>query len=720
MARFILILTHHLLPRRNKMARESNLNGTIYNRLIHEKSPYLLQHAANPVDWHPWGEEAFNKARSEEKLIFLSIGYATCHWCHVMERESFEDPEVADLLNEVFVPIKVDREERPDVDGIYMTVCQMLTGSGGWPLTVVMTPEKKPLFAGTYIPKHGRFGRPGLMELIPEIRSLWQTRRVELLKSAEQITEKLRQVSVNEPGTNPTEAMLHSGYENLASHFDTRHGGFGDAPKFPTPHNFFFLLRYARRQPETQALEMVERTLQAMRLGGIYDHVGFGFHRYSTDNAWLLPHFEKMLYDQAMLTLAYTEAFQLTGKEEYRKTAREILTYVLRDMTSQEGGFFSAEDADSEGEEGKFYVWTEEELEQVLGREDAKLIGRIFNTQPAGNFHEEASGESKGNNILHLKGSIEELARDSDIDSRELSVRVESARTKLFEARQKRIRPLRDDKVLADWNGLMIAALARAAQCFDEPAYKHAAVKAMRFVLDGMRDADGRLLRRFRDGETSIRGNLDDYAFITWGLIELYELTFDVAYLREALTMTRDLITHFWDHEQGGFYFTPDDGEELLVRKKEIYDGAIPSGNSVAMLNLLRLSRITGDADLEERASQVATAFSRKVEQFPGAFTQLLAAVDFALGPTREVVIVGRPEDEETQKLVGILRSRFLPNMVAILRPVSDEAHEITRLAPYVKTYAAAKGRATAYVCSNNTCQLPTTDGAEMLRMLGA
>jgi len=701
------------------MARDKNTSEKSHNRLIHEKSPYLLQHAANPVDWYPWGEEAFKKARSEEKLIFLSIGYATCHWCHVMERESFEDPEVAELLNEVFVPIKVDREERPDVDGIYMTVCQMLTGSGGWPLTVVMTPDKKPLFAGTYIPKHGRFGRPGLMEVVPEIRSLWQARRAELLRSAEQIAERLKQISVSEPGGSPTEAVLHTGYENLAGHFDTTHGGFGDAPKFPTPHNFFFLLRYARRQPEAKALEMVERTLQAMRLGGIYDHVGFGFHRYSTDNAWLLPHFEKMLYDQAMLALAYAEVFQLTRKQEYQETAREILTYVLRDMTSDAGGFFSAEDADSEGEEGKFYVWTEEELEQVLGREEARLIARIFNTQPTGNFHEEASGERKGRNILHLKKPVEELAPDFGMDPRELSERVESARKKLFNVREKRIRPLRDDKVLADWNGLMIAAFARAAQSFDEPAYGDAAVKAMQFILDSMREADGRLLHRFRDEEASIQGNLDDYAFVTWGLIELYDLTFDVTYLREALTMTRDLIAHFWDHEQGGFYFTPDDGEELLVRRKEIYDGAIPSGNSVAMLNLLRLSRITGDADLEEKASQIAAAFSRKVEQFPGAFTQLLTAVDFALGPTHEVVIVGRSEDEDTRRLVGALRRRFLPNKVVVLRPTGQEAHEIARLVPYVKPYAAVEGRPTAYVCSNYACELPTTDAAEMLRILG-
>ena len=690
-----------------------------YNRLIEEKSPYLLQHATNPVDWYPWGDEAFERARREEKPIFLSIGYSTCHWCHVMERESFEDQEAAELLNDTFVAIKVDREERPDIDGIYMGVCQMLTGSGGWPLTIMMTPDRMPFFAATYIPKRGRPGRPGLMELIPQVTDLWKTRRAELLSSSEQIAARLKEATAIEAGGMLGEHVLRAAYESLVQHFDRRHGGFGSAPKFPSPHNLLFLLRYAKRTGERQALEMVEKTLQAMRLGGIYDHVGFGFHRYSTDPMWMVPHFEKMLYDQAMLALAYTEAYQLTAKAEYGKTAREIFTYVLRDMTSEEGGFFSAEDADSEGEEGKFYLWTVSELEDVLGGEDARLVAKVYNAQRAGNFSEEATGRKGGGNILHLKQSLEELALYSRPDFRRVGSPYGKSPYKLFEARRMRIHPLKDDKVLTDWNGLMIAALAKGAQIFDEPAYADAAVKAMDFTLQKMRDKGGRLLHRFREGEASIQGNLDDYAFVIWALLELHELTFDVAYLRHALDLTADLMTHFWDPEQGGFFFTPDDAEALLLRKKEIYDGAIPSGNSVSMLNLLRLGRLTGNMDLEEKGVQIAKAFSRKVELFPAAFTQLLVGVDFSIGPAHEVVIVGNPQVDDTNRFVRALRSRFIPNKVIIVKPIGEQASEVTRLAPYTEAYKPLEGKAAAYVCSNYSCQLPTADSGEMLRQLG-
>jgi uncharacterized protein len=689
------------------------------NRLIKEKSPYLLQHATNPVDWYPWSDEAFERARKEEKPIFLSIGYSTCHWCHVMERESFEDHRVAEALNDTFIAIKVDREERPDIDAIYMGVCQMLTGSGGWPLTIMMTPDRKPFFAATYIPKQGNTGRPGLMELIPQVASLWQTRRAELLGSSEQIAARLKEASSVEAGNMPGEAVLRATYESLAQHFDHKYGGFGSAPKFPSPHNFLFLLRYARRSRSRHALEMVEKTLRAMRLGGIYDHVGFGFHRYSTDPMWTVPHFEKMLYDQAMLALAYTEAYQLTTRIEYAKTAREIFTYVLRDMTSEEGGFFSAEDADSEGEEGKFYLWTEPELEHVLGVEDARLIAEVYNTRPAGNFSEEATRRTGGGNILHLKQPLDELAPGLGLTPDALTARMEQARTKLFEARQRRIHPLKDDKVLTDWNGLMIAALAKGAQVFDEPVYGDAAGKAVDFTLRSMRDKDGRLLHRFRDGEASITGNLDDYAFLIWGLIELYELTFNATYLRHALAFISDLTAHFRDPEEGGFFFTPNDGEKLLVRKKELYDGAIPSGNSVSMLNFLRLGRLTGNTDLEEKGAEIARLFSRKVELFPAAFTHMLVGLDFGLGPSHEIVIVGRPGTDDTNRFVRALRSRFIPNKVVLLKPMGEEASEITRLAPYTEAYTAEEGRTSAYVCSNYACQLPTTDSLEMLRLLG-
>jgi uncharacterized protein len=690
-----------------------------YNRLIHEKSPYLLQHATNPVDWYAWGDAAFERARMEDKPVFLSIGYSTCHWCHVMEKESFEDEEVARAMNEVFVSIKVDREERPDIDGIYMTACQMLTGSGGWPLTIFMTPEKKPFFAGTYIPKHGRFGRVGMMELIPQVGFLWKTRREDLFRSADQIVEKLRETTTAQAGGELSEKTLHETYDGLDKRFDPVHGGFGGAPKFPTPHNLSFLLRYARRTGNAHALEMVEKTLQAMRRGGIWDHVGFGFHRYSTDTGWLVPHFEKMLYDQAMLALAYTEAYQMTGKAEYRETADQIFTYVLRDMTGPEGEFFSAEDADSEGEEGKFYLWAEDEIGRVLGKEPAYLISRVYSTTLAGNFSEEATHERTGRNILHLAKPLDAIAPKLGVEPEVLSARVEAARARLFEERERRVRPLRDDKVLADWNGLMIAAMAKASQVFEDARLAEAAAAAMRFVLTRMRGEGGRLLHRFRAGDASIQGTVDDYAFVTWGLLELYEATFDASYLGEADALTADLLAHFGDGVAGGFFFAPDDGEPLLIRQKDIYDGAVPSGNSVAMLNLLRLSRITGDAGLEERAADIARAFAGAVNQFPSAYTQLMVAADFSVGPVHEVVVCGDPQSLETRKMLAVLRGRFMPNKVVIFKPDDVEEPEVVRLAPFVAAYHAIDDRATAYVCTNHACRLPTTDPEEMLKTLG-
>ena len=688
------------------------------NRLIHEKSPYLLQHAHNPVDWYPWGEEAFEKAHKENKPIFLSIGYSTCHWCHVMERESFEDPEVARLMNEVFVSIKVDREERPDIDGLYMTVCQMMTGSGGWPLTIIMTPDKKPFFAGTYIPKESQFGRIGMVELIPRISKLWEQQRDEVLSSAERVTSLLKQVPVVARGKEFDEEILGTAYQQLSRRFDEEYGGFGSAPKFPTPHNHLFLLRYWQRSGDENALRMVEKTLQAMRLGGIYDHVGFGFHRYSTDANWLVPHFEKMLYDQALLAMAYTEAYQATGKGEYEQTAREIFTYVLRDMTAPEGGFYSAEDADVEGEEGKFYVWTEEEIRMVLPADEAELAISIFGVETGGNFAEEATGRTAAKNILFLKKPLSETARELDIAEADLRRRVESARQKLLAARDERVRPHKDDKVLTDWNGLMIAALAKGARAFDEPKYAEAATRAARFILTKLRDSNGRLSHRYRDGEVAVPGFLDDYAFLIWGLIELYETAFDVAYLRTALELDSELLGHFWDQENGGFYFTADDAEDLLVRKKEIYDGAVPSGNSVAMLNLLRLGRMTANPELEKRAVQIGRAFSSSVVQSPAAYTQLMVAVDFGLGPSYEVVIVGDAQADDTKAMLKALRNRFVPNKVVLFRPSKMELPEISRLAEFTLYQKTVEDKATAYVCLNYSCKRPTTDVGEMLRLL--
>ena len=686
------------------------------NRLINEKSPYLLQHAYNPVDWHAWNKEAFEKARVENKPIFLSIGYSTCHWCHVMEKESFEDVEVAQLMNEAFVSIKVDREERPDLDHVYMTVCQMMTGGGGWPLTIMMTPEKKPFFAATYIPKGSRFGRTGLVELIPRISEVWRDRNKEVLDSAENMTAALQSLEKESSGEPIDTGVLDKAYQELAQRFDRTYGGFSGAPKFPTSHNFFFMLRYWRRKDQQEALAMVEKTLQEIRWGGIFDQIGFGFHRYSTDKEWLVPHFEKMLYDQAMLALAYLETYQATGNTTYSETAREIFTYVLRDMRSPEGGFFSAEDADSEGKEGKFYLWTEQEIREILPPDEANLIVRAFHVERNGNFREEASGKTLGANILFTGKSLPDMASEMNLPVEELEKKIDSARNRLFEVRERRIHPHKDDKILTDWNGLMIAALARGAQVLGEKAYSDAAEDAVDFILKKMRGPDGRLLHRYREGEASIVAHLDDYAFLVWGLIETYEATFHARLLKTALELNRDMIIHFWDEKRGGLYFTSDDAENLIVRKKEVYDGALPSGNAVAMLNLLRLGRYTGDANLEDRAFKIQSAFSEEVRQFPSGYTQFLSAVDFSLGSSHEVVISGSLGAKE---MLDALRSRFSPNQILVFRPAGHESAGIDAIAPFAKNYGSVDGRATAYVCSGHACKDPTTEVKELLTLLG-
>lgn len=685
------------------------------NRLISEKSPYLLQHAHNPVDWYPWGEEAFNKAAKEDKPIFLSIGYSTCHWCHVMEKESFEDPEVVRLMNEAIVSIKVDREERPDLDHVYMMVCQMLTGSGGWPLTIIMTPDKRPFFAATYIAKTSRFGRTGMVELIPRIRQIWATRRDEVLKSAKQIMSVLQKVEKATPGKDLDRSVLDKGYQELAQRFDKEYGGFSNAPKFPTPHNLLFMLRHWKRSGDKKVLAMVEKTFQQMRMGGVYDQIGYGFHRYSTDRKWLVPHFEKMLYDQALLSMAYTEAFQASGKGIYRNTAREIFTYVLRDMTAGEGGFYSAEDADSEGVEGKFYLWEEDEIRRILEKEEADLFIRVFNIKKEGNFEEEATGRKEGANIPHLMKSMPEIARDLKVSEEEIKDRVRSAREKLFQVREKRVHPHKDGKILTDWNGLMIAALARGYKVFGDDEYARATKKATNFILKRMRKPDGRLLHRYRDGEVKIDANLDDYAFLIWGLIELYEALFETHYLKTAVELNKNMLRHFWDETSGGLFFTPDDAETLIVRKKELYDGAIPSGNSVAMLNLLRLARLTGDHALDAKAAEIGRAFSDQIRQLPSGYTQFLISTDFAIGPSYEVVIVGPAGSRDTIDMLGALNTRFIPNHVAIYRPSDQKSPDIDKIVGFVKNYVTVKGKATAYVCLDNACKAPTTHIKEML-----
>jgi len=685
-----------------------------HNRLVHERSPYLLQHARNPVDWFPWGEEAFEKAMREHKPIFLSIGYSTCHWCHVMARESFEKPEVASMLNDAFVCVKVDREERPDIDKVYMAVCQMMTGSGGWPLTIILTPDKSPFFAGTYIPKESRFGMAGLCELIPQITTLWNTQRERVTAYADQIAEVLRKGEEYPSPAEPDALILDAAYESLQLNFDSRFGGFGRAPKFPSPHTILFLLRYWKRKGVAAPLDMAEKTLQGMRRGGIYDHVGFGFHRYSTDSQWLVPHFEKMLYDQALAAMAYTEAYQATGNEGYASTAREIFTYALRDMAAPEGGFYAAEDAESEGEEGEFYLWTKGEVQGILPHEDAGLVLRVFNLSEGGNFNPARTSK----NILHMRNYLRDIARESNMPVSELAGRIDRAREVLFQARQKRARPARDDTVLTDWNGLMIAALAKGGRVFDEPTYTDAAWRAADFILGRMRSPEGRLLHRYRAGHAGATGYLDDYAFLIWGMLELFETTYTGSYIQSVLHLYKDLEMHYWDTAAGGFYFTPDDGEGLIVRQKEIYDGALPSGNAVSMMNLLRLARITGDSRFEEKAAAIGRVFFQKVMELPQAYPYFMVAMDFGIGPSCEVVVAGSSGARDTQKLLRPLRRHFIPNTTVLFRPTDQEAPEIDALSPLVTSCTPIEGKAAAYVCVNRSCLRPVTDTDAMLELL--
>ena len=680
------------------------------NKLINEKSPYLLQHANNPVEWYPWGEEAFEKARSEDKPIFLSIGYSTCHWCHVMAHESFEDPYVAKLLNEGFVSIKVDREERPDIDKIYMMVCQLMTGSGGWPLTIIMTPDKKPFFAGTYFPKESRFGRIGMVDLVKRVENLWVNERKQLLESSEKIIFALQDAGAESPGRSLTESVLKKAYSLLSGRYDKNKGGFGNAPKFPTPHNLLFLLRFWKRTGNGEALKMVEKTLGAMRMGGIYDHIGFGFHRYSTDPNWLVPHFEKMLYDQALLTLAYLEAYQATGKKVYANTAKEVLTYVLRDMVSTEGGFYSAEDADSEGVEGKFYVWSKAEIEEILGIEDAKIFAKLYNVDVNGNFLEEATREKTGKNIVHLSSQLPDT----------YSTDIESLRNKLFEAREKRIRPHKDDKILTDWNGLMIAAFAKAGYILNEPKYIQVAEKAVEFILNQMKNSEGRLLHRYREGGADILAFIDDYAFLIWGLINLYEATFETSYLKNAIMLAEEQLKLFWDSSIGAFFFTAEDAESLLTRQKETYDGAIPSGNSVAMLNLLRLAQLTGDDKYEKKADQIGRVFAESIRANPVAHTLMMVAVDYAVGPTYSLVIAGDSGKEDTIAMLNEVRKQFLPNKSLIFRSTEDLNPDIDNYSNFIQFFDKYDEKATAFVCINKTCKAPTNDIHKALEYLNS
>jgi uncharacterized protein YyaL (SSP411 family) len=675
------------------------------NRLINQKSPYLLQHAYNPVDWYPWSQEAFDRARVENKLIFLSIGYATCHWCHVMEKETFEDPQTAALLNEAFVCIKVDREERPDLDATYMAVCQAMGRSCGWPLNVFLTPSLNPFFVASYIPKNTRHGTLGITELVPQILTIWKLRKDQFEAVGADIKIRIEAAEKRADEKEVGVEVLADAYDRLAGAYDTEYGGFGFAPKFPRGHMLMFLLRYWKRTKEPHALEMAEKTLQMMRLGGIFDQIGFGFHRYSTDAYWLVPHFEKMLYDQAILAMAYTEAYQATGTQKFKVTAKETLEYVLREMVSSQGGFCSAEDADSEGQEGKFYLWTKQEIADALQPADATLAAQLFDISLEGNYAEK--GRLNGTNILHLSTPLQEIAQQRGITIDELIMRLGSIRNLLFEARNRRVHTAKDDKVLTDWNGLMIAALAKAGATFEEQRYVKAAQTAADFLLNNMQQ-DWTLYHRFAKEERAVEGLLDDYAFLVFGLIELYEATFEEKYLQAAVKLTKDMVTKFWDSQNGGF-FLAQTAPASMPRLKQVYDGAAPSGNSVALLDLLRISLLTGDPELENRANTLLRAFSAEVETAPDAYTFLLAGLDFVVGPAYSVVLVGDLRERETGEMLAALRKRYLPNLVVSLKqPTSSEGG-----------YQKLDGKPTAYVCRGQMCLPPTNSIQTMLTSLG-
>ncbi len=686
------------------------------NHLASAKSPYLKEHAGDPVDWYPWGPEAFQLAKRENKLVFLSIGYSSCHWCHVMQKEDFENPQVAAFLNRSFISILVDREERPDIDSQYMAVCEMLTGSGGWPLVVIMTPDLQPFFASTYIPAESSHGHTGMLDLLPRIAGEWQSQPGSITRDGKKLSRKLEQALVRGvPGAAPQASELKAAYQELAFAFDSRHGGFGRAPKFPPSLDLFFLLRYWKRTGDAKALEMAEKTLDAMRAGGIFDQIGFGFHRYSTDAEWRVPHFEKMLYDQALISMAYTEMFQATHDARFERTARDVFTYALRDLTAPQGAFYDAQDADSEGSEGAFYLWTEAQIRDCLSPKQADLVIKVFDIRKKGNF----PGGGEGENILYYRQPLERTAAESKMTLPELQERLKTARAALFAARQKRTHPRTDTKILAGWNGLMIAALARASQAFGDPQYARAAERSADFTLQKMRNGDGRLLHSYAGGTAAVPADLNDYAFFVWGLTELYEADFKVEYLQAALALSAQMTKHFWDAANGGFFFTADDDHSRLVRQKNMDDSDLPSGNSVAALDLLRLGEATGNSGLMQKGRDTLQAFAGEIRKTPADYPEALAAADFAIGPDYEVVIAGDSKSEGTRRMLAAAEAPFLPDKIVLLRPTEISAPAILHLADYTRYQTGVDGKATAYVCRNYSCKLPTSDTEKMLASLG-
>ena len=687
-----------------------NKQTRLTNALANEKSPYLLQHAHNPVHWYPWSDEAFALAREQDKPVFLSIGYSTCHWCHVMAHDSFENEDVAAILNEHYISIKVDREERPDIDKVYMDVCQAMTGSGGWPLTVLMTPDKKPFFAATFIPSDDKYGMRGLKSILAEIDTAWHDRRDEIIDSTNKILEFINRPPLNGSGTDVDLKTMERAFDTFSQLYDSRYGGFGgQGPKFPQSHQYTFLLRYWRRTGMNRAVSMAKYTLERMARGGMYDQLGGGFHRYSVDEKWLVPHFEKMLYDQGILARTYLEAYQATGEKEFEDVARDIFRYVLRDLKSHAGAFYSAEDADSEGVEGKFYVWSTDQVRDILGDPDAETVIAYYGMTDGGNF--------EGANIPHVADPLPVFAKNRDAAEDTIRKRIQTGRKKLFLEREKRIRPHLDDKIITAWNGLMISALAYGAQVLDAPEYAEAAAAAADFILDNMLD-DGRLFRRYRDGQAGVPGFLDDYAFFTVALIDLYQATFDPSWLESASKLCDRMIELFWDEKQGAFTFSASDNEKLIKPITEAMDGAEPSGNSIAALALARLGRMLMKPDIEKKADRVIRTFSPLIAKYPIGFTQMLLAVDFLLGPGMEAVIAGDRLDQRTRDLIHAVRRHYNPDIVIFSARNEEEHRELEKLTSFVRDKTMLNGQPTAYICRNFSCQNPTHSVAEIAELL--
>ncbi|MFD1848667.1 thioredoxin domain-containing protein [Oceanobacillus bengalensis] len=677
------------------------------NRLIAEKSPYLLQHAYNPVNWHPWGDKAFTKAKQENKPIFLSIGYSTCHWCHVMAHESFEDDEVAAVLNEKYVSIKVDREERPDVDSVYMKVCQMMTGHGGWPLTIIMTPDKIPFYAGTYFPKTSKYGRPGIMEVLTQLHGRYIEDPNHITEITNSVTNALQRTVMEKSKKRLTTDTLQEAYQHLAKIFDFTYGGFGEAPKFPMPQNALFLLRHYHFTGNSASLKIVEKTLKDMAAGGIWDHIGYGFSRYSTDDEWLVPHFEKMLYDNALLLIVYTECFQITHDPFYRKLAEQIITFIKREMTSSDGAFYSAIDADSEGVEGKYYVWDYEEIYEILGTELGELYTKTYDITPQGNF--------EGNNIPNLiDQDLEYVAREHNLPLVVLKEKLEKARAKLLTAREKRIYPHVDDKVLTGWNGLMIAALSKAGKVIGNTEYIQMAETAMNFAQEKL-FLDGRLMARYRDGETKFNAYIDDYAFLLWAYVELYDATFFLEYIKSARNLADQMIDLFWDGDDGGFYFSGKDSEELIAKDKEIYDGAIPSGNSVTAVMLTRLGYLTGETSYLDKVEEMYYTFFADVNRQAAASPFFLQSLQLMENPTKEVVVLGKKNDPALQSFLEELQIKFIPNITLL---VGERPEDFSNVAPFATEYKQLDDAPTIYVCENFACKQPTTELDKALKMI--